>query len=518
MLRPERNNDTALLTTLVARMALPVGLLFFVLFGHFFATPAFAGVGLAEALDWSEPRPVPDYRADTLTPVLVADEAGRVHAFSTLSYGESQAIAHSYWSVEQGWSSPVDILLPPLVGDIDVEDVFIDDEGMLHVVFFSGTDTLANIYYSRASALEANRAQAWSDPIVVGEGALSPSEASIVGDDGGNLFVVYSGRVVGNGIYAVYSDDYGRTWSNPSDLPAYLTYDDTHKAHSLSIARNPSGFIHSTWSVVDFTGNGLAVYYARFDEATKEWSLPQLIDRGNGMGANTPSIVGYEEKFILVYHNGSPTTRWMSVSADNGESWPEPGSLFSHVGSNGPAAFVKDDNGTLHMFFGNRVGNPAIHGMWHVTWVDDGWTEPRPIVSGPRVIDDPGGDGFDPSFANAIVVRGNLILVTWRTDPGAGQNGVWYAYAHLEGATEELVTEANPTRAPTLTPSPTLEPTPTLSPSLVAQDVTTSFSTESDGGAPAPNPSRPILFGTLTALLLAIVTIVWQGLKSRHPG
>jgi hypothetical protein len=110
---------------------------------------------------------------------------------------------------------------------------------------------------------------------------------------------------------------------------------------------------------------------------------------------------------------------------------------------NGSLSLVIDGNNDLHLFFGQRIsGNPDIHGLWHSMLVNNRWTEPDALIKGPRIVDKEGPTGFDPYDARAVVSQGNVLLVTWRTDPGdIKDNGVWYSYATI-----------NAPEAPTSTP------------------------------------------------------------------
>jgi len=174
-------------------------------------------------------------------------------------------------------------------------------------------------------------------------------------------------------------------------------------------------------------------------------------------------------------------------------------------GSNGPASLVIDSNNVLHMFFGNRTGNPAIHGLWHTVWSGFRWNEPSAIISGPRVIDFETGKGFDPSFAKAVVLQGNLILVTWRTDPGAGGNGIWYSYSRLDA----------PMLAPTAYSAPVLEHTleasneaPTETP--IANEIAPQRLNPINSNPPSfsNNPAAGIMIGIVPVFLLVVIIII----------
>jgi hypothetical protein len=108
------------------------------------------------------------------------------------------------------------------------------------------------------------------------------------------------------------------------------------------------------------------------------------------------------------------------------------------------------------MFFGNRVteGNgETIHGMWHSLWRNGRWTAPDALVSGPY-----GQAGFDQSNARAIVSQGNILFVTWMSDPGAEVRSSSYSYKVLDAP--ELPLAPLPTLPPTVTPLPSATSTP----------------------------------------------------------
>jgi hypothetical protein len=84
------------------------------------------------------------------------------------------------------------------------------------------------------------------------------------------------------------------------------------------------------------------------------------------------------------------------------------------------------------MILGNRIGSPAVHGMWHSVWSGERWLEPSPVVSGPKVVDDIGGVGFDPSAPQIALSQGSTLLVTWRMDGSSGFNGVHSSFGELD--------------------------------------------------------------------------------------
>lgn len=460
-----------------------------------------------EAQGWTPARRIPGLSDDVWTPYLVVDQNQTVHAFVSDRVGEEgsiKAILYSRWSRDQGWSLPVDILLSPH-HEARVKGAFLDTEGVMHVVFFGGEDYNAEIYYSQAPAVSADQAQAWSQPIIVGKEAITPDEAAIAGDSQGNLHIVFGARQDGNSLYSVHSSDGGQTWSEP--VPVFLTQSDVLWPSHLQIYVDFKANLHAVWSVADFTGNGLANYYAKFEAGTSDWTEPIVLAHAINSEADTPSIIEYNDELFVIYHNDRPTTRWMRRSQDGGQSWSEPVRLFEHVGSNGAAALVVDGSNKLHMFFGNRVGDfPETHGMWHSEWINGRWNAPEAIVSGQATV------GFDPARASATVSQGNLILVSWMQEPGqinrGTANGAWYSYLSIES--EELPIVPLPTASLAMQ-SILIDSGSVLSqetPEPVQTKVNIPSSVQTFDSVPSPNPMRQILVGIFPAMVLLLVFII----------
>jgi hypothetical protein len=104
----------------------------------------------------------------------------------------------------------------------------------------------------------------------------------------------------------------------------------------------------------------------------------------------------------------------------------------------------------------------------------------------------------------AVVSQGNVLLVTWETDNGVGNNGAWYAYLVLDIPASPVMP------LPTVASTPTIMPTQTSTPPLrtpaprheraVFQD---SPATRGGGDRPFAVPSNPI-----SPLITAIVPVV----------
>ncbi|MFC2043373.1 sialidase family protein [Chloroflexota bacterium] len=473
---------------------------FFLLLILNFYTPVLADQGPG----WSPPLRIPGFSEETNTPILIADQNRTVHAFVSDWVGDENpqlGINYTQWNQEYGWSSPVDIIMPAR-GQARLKGAFLDQTGMMHLVFFGGDEAGAQIYYTRASAAEAGNVRSWSNPIIVGEKALIPDEADIGGDGNGNLFIIFAGYADGHSLYAIYSNDGGDTWSLPE--PIFLTNSQERWPTSLYIYVDQLGGGYALWSVADKTGNSLAVYFSKQNPDLMTWSEPIQLAQAIGFEADTPTIIKYNDELLVIYHNDKPTTHWMRRSKDDGVTWTPAVRLFPHVGANGPASTVIDSGNTMHMLFGQRVDpHPATHGMWHSTWVGGSWTYPEGIDTGLK------SDAFDPSFPHAVVSQGNTILVAWRHDPGS-INGIWYSYTNLDSPELPLIPLPTPPAPISATQTPASDhglpaPTSINNSGLVTQDF------EPIKNLTASQPYMPLVLGALPIIILLVIIIIIKG-------
>lgn len=405
---------------------------------------------------WSFPQTIPSFDLNNFPPILVPDQNGNVHAFSsqfidTREGGRIRAIVYNKWTLEAGWTPPIDILLSP-IKEARVTDVYLDGDGFIHLAFWGGDGTGADIYYSSAPLAEVVNARAWSKPIIIGDQAGDPESAVFAKTARGELVVIFHGRQYGNGVYVVSSNDRGNTWSFPT--PIFITNDTAPNVFNLKVLESNSGWLHLIWNVFTASGQARAVYYARSPDGLL-WDQPvAFAEAEEGLGPQTPSLIEHDGVLFAFYN--IPVKIIMQRSFDNGGTWQDPAILFPrHIGVNGSLSPVIDSNNTLHLFFGQRIpGSPDIHGMWHSVWENPRWTEPEALIKGPPITDLVGLNSFDPYAARAVAVQGHIILTTWRTDPGLKGNGVWYSYKILDapdsptkvpGSQTESIVEMTPT-------------------------------------------------------------------------
>jgi hypothetical protein len=459
-----------------------------------------AGRASVQALSaWNTPEWIPGLIDTGLNPVIFSDPTGKMHVFNSQWVGENYSILYTQWSVGVGWTEPVDIIRSPN-SQARLCGAFVDNTGNVNLIFWGGIGASADIYFTHAPLGLAGKSTAWSSPKLIGRNAIELTTAAMVSDGDGNIVVVYSGSELGAGLYSVTSKNGGETWSNA--YPLYLTSSDTLWPSALKLVRSSNSTVHAVWALGDETGNSRSVHYSRLESIEGDWTSPTILAEAIRYEADTPNIIEYDGSLMVIYHNGFPTTRWMIRSSDNGQTWTFPTRLFEQVGSNGAASLVIDSSNTLHMFFGNRIGEPAIHGLWHSIWMKDRWSVPEPVVSGPQIMRGANGEeGFDPSAAQAVISRGNLLMVVWGHDPMAGPIHIWYTYAILN--TPELPIK--------LLPGLSNEPEPTatiIKPTAIPTVQLTTFP-DIPLNSNGINLNQILFWGIAPAILLIFVVLIF---------
>jgi hypothetical protein len=461
---------------------------------------------------WSTARQIPGYPSKTDPPYLVADRNRTVHALHAQPVNDQPAIVYSTWTMERGWTMPVDVLLAPRSANtMSLGGVFLDAKGTVHVIWLAGDATSGgDVYYSRAATVEAGRSAAWSAPRLVGENArLLATMVALAGDDEGNLYIFYSGSKGGNGLYEVSSRDGGDTWSD--SLPVFLTNDSVTYPGEIALLIGQKE-LHIAWTVWIPPYGGEQLYYARLDTERNKMTSPVLLSRPS-TGAvylpGAPSMMIYNDALFLIYHEitasaGGSMVKLIRQSTDHGRSWTTPVWAFPPlVGGNGAATMLIDSNNGLHAVLANRSGD-CCHGMWYSIREKGRWSELQAIITpGPKT------PMFDPQIPQAVISQGNVILATWVNEER--YNGVWYSYAKLDAPELPVVPFSTPVHDPTpgantspITAVPTAPPSTRLPVANIATDVPV---------APESSPSFSVLVGVLPVLVLIALIGLW---RTRH--
>jgi hypothetical protein len=458
------------------------------------------------------PQMVPFTDLNTKPPYLLADNNRTVHAFTAQSSKLGDAIYYTEWKIDSGWSIPIDIILAPLKGKARMVGAYLDSSGYIHLSFISGDETGAHIYYSKAIAQDANRSSAWSKPVIIGWNAFIFESADMVGDGEGNLYVIYSGLSRGPGVYYLYSNNNGDSWSTPD--PVYSTNNDEMWPGNLNIKIGESGWIHAVWNVDNKSGQGRGIFYSRLDLQENQWSNTiTLSETESGYGLKGPRVVEHKGILHVIYYLNGPFL--LQQSDDFGLTWTTPVKPFVHTGYNGPPVFITDSSNELHLFWGQRIsGRPDIHGIWHSIYRDNAWSIPEAVVAGPQIKDDLGSSSYDPFAPKAVCSQGNVLLVVWMTDPGLKQNGIWYSHKVLSSPMLPISPLSKP-------PSDQVNPVPPLtsyatSTPVVRVDFNSSDNNIDQADSPAAQIQSPFFyilipaslsFGTIMLLLIFKFTL-----------
>jgi hypothetical protein len=449
---------------------------------------------------WTPKQSIPDFEIETERgPFIVSDRNHTVHALNSQSFSDgSRAIVYRQWTQSSGWTGPIDIFWEPIDGiTLELLDIFLDSNYVIHIIFVWGGD----IYYSRSYLLYAGQASSWSAPTLIGNMVSHPYNGAIRGNNEGKFVITYGGLKQGSGLYTAFSDNDGRNWTEP--ISVKLAFDPEDRLGEIELFYGESGLIHAVWVYYGVSGFGTEGFYSKLDINTKAWIEPIPLD--DSPGAELPSVVEYERDVFISYYHWNINGQWYRVSSDNGDNWSKPIRLSNrHEGRNGSVSFVVDSSQTLHLFFAERTIE-NIHGVWHFLWKDRRWIDRPSVIEGPRIVDEVGGKGFDPHSANAVIVNGNIVLVTWATDGGAGLNGGWYSYAVLDSpkiAAEEI---------PALTPQLQISPSPSITIIPTEQLIPASNNWRddiSDNSRIINNNISFVLFSTTILVVMIVILIV----------
>jgi hypothetical protein len=468
--------------------------------------------GFAQVVNrWSMPEKIPEFDNSSRSPIMVADQEGTIHTFSFEALGGfEKVIVYRKWTARLGWSTPTDLFVSSPLGPQTPLDVLIDQGGMLHLIFYIGTENEGDIYYTRAHALDADSARSWIEPMPIGDGASSLASAAFGILSSGTLIVAYSGQKEDIGLYSVYSHDNGESWSNSDQITAIFGED--HRPYAVQLEVDYRDTIHIVWSNINDRAAGEEIYYSKLEVDQTEWSRPFLIARkeGNDYSTNWPAIISLQNDVFIVYQDDFPPTRIIKRSTDSGDSWSASIQPFEHVGESEQAILVKDSRGIINMVFGARIGNPEIHGLWHSVWNGSIWSRPEPIVARSQT------PGFGPSAPQAVIAQGNILFTTWWDDTSRElRSGAWFSYRVLN------VPELPIKTLPTLTPSPSqtiivskISPIPSTS-TPTPQSLVSIIDTNE--GLIVYDPVNPILMSIVPVLVLITLVISVRNLVVKKP-
>ena len=225
---------------------------------------------------WSSPIPVADVSAHLIQ--LQVDSKGVLHFLYSRFFGPDPGIYYTR-SQDQGlsWSNPVwlDPDIPPNYGPHKVQFVLDEDDGLHAVWFYSQVEGTAGDWIRYSHSLDGG--DRWGPAFTIDKNDERSIHLRTVA---GPILIVQDRTVhvvwaAGDANYrhTRFSNDWGRTWSNPSRIPSFgglngqagdgLAIDGTGRVHFLGQIRYPQGIYHAYYNSEQWTDPELIYLIAR---------------------------------------------------------------------------------------------------------------------------------------------------------------------------------------------------------------------------------------------------------------
>lgn len=457
---------------------------------------------------WTQPYRLSSQAGQVGDQIMFADPFGYVH----LIWPETGLMADQtvlYYSRFDGetWTVPTDILLIPPAATISAT---FDLDGLLHLLFTRGDN--GTIYYTKASIQDAISAQAWQKPKPLG---LSARQISFKVDSIGVFHLLYSGyEQNAPGIYYIYSDDDGQTWSKPVWLDPDIPPDMAPSQIQLELGEENS--LHAAWLYWDQEFMGRWIRYANSFDQGQSWSAPFTIDdseAGSGeLRLPWPSMAVNGNEVHLIWAGDVETHREHRFSSDLGRTWNQAVFVFGdlHGGALGHGLAL-DTLGRMH--FLGQIRWPQ--GIYHAYWSQGRWSIPNMIYLIAQNDAEEQGERIHAHRVRVAIRTGNQMVVTFTTSPSDPQS-ILYAM-HMTMADVPALDIA---RLPEQTPAPTIDSglgsaspmPPTESPTGIPNP-----DTILDSEAPRENqPSSGLMWGILPVVLLVAGVVIVRYLFRRN--
>lgn len=412
--------------------------------------------------------------------------------------GEGDTLFYSRWDGQE-WSTPIDVLVSPTGINAEFPDAAITPNGMLHVVWDTGSQ--GEMMYSRAPACCADKASSWTLPMSLGKQVNQTT--ALVADERGRLHAAFASVDTHNIVYR-RSDDGGATWPVSVEIQGTEHLDDIPLDPRLAV--DGRGRVHAVWSVWPWPGR--SIMYARSDDGGQTWTQPRVMDSADqggyisrDYGPTLASIATQGLDTVHIIWDGAPTVDRNHIwSSDGGNTWSAPIHLIPEVtlgGRSGWNDMAVDSAGTLHVV--------SLPRPYHASWSGGDWSRSTII-----------GQTKCAELLRMAPSLGNILNVAW-VDRCAKPNSVWYVRGQ--------------TTAPAIAPRPL--PTPPSSTNVTSTTVLPSKqintpgtkSTASTLAAPLvgdtrlPNQASPmnvIVLGIAPVLLIVAIIFAVSFVQSRR--
>jgi len=296
------------------------------------AVVALAATRVGALPGWSDPTLLAHVESVWSRPVVAADKWGRVHVVwggvrpggPPLPDGADRkpdALYHTVWD-GQSWSEPRPIVLknrrdwhmidPALAAGTDDQ---------LHLAWSSGN----GLYFSRAPALLAHRAEAWQTAQRLVDGLVDRVRVLVSGSSVLVLFTRMGSQALPpwNAFFLRSTDD-GDTWSAPVQVTD-LGPDVREVVAEPTMALDRSGNLHVAWAVrTPPNWLGRRVQYSRSLDGGQTWSPVETLAAADAAEpwVDIPTVVATADGIVhVLYACGAPPQRCYRASADGGATW-----------------------------------------------------------------------------------------------------------------------------------------------------------------------------------------------------
>ncbi len=254
----------------------------------------------------------------------------------------------------------------------------------------------------------------WLPRVVFGDGAAN--DVYVLWQE-----IVFSGGSHGGEIFFARSNDGGRSFADPINLTNSLAGDGkgrltARRWHngSLDLVMAPSGHLYAAWTT--YEGE---LWFARSVDGGDSFSDPLLIVRGDDPGpARGPSLAAAaDETIYLAWTVGEDDGAdvHIATSLDAGQSFQAPRVAFDSDGHSDAPKIAVDDQGTIHLVYGESPDGRFE--PYHIRYTRS--TDGAETFEIPRDITSVHGEQFESvGFPSLSLTGANNLFIVWELFPG----------------------------------------------------------------------------------------------------
>lgn len=323
---------------------------------------------------WGLAKDVTTVSQKILSLVSVPDQENNLHALwaQTAPSGaglEKPQILYSRGNGDE-WSKPAPIVtdLDGLPGELSVT---IDNQQRLFLSWVN-QDT-GDLMFTWANSYRANVAAEWSFPKVLPSPSSLNSSPDILVDSANRIVVAYAVTLnESRGIYLVYSNDLGETWSSPIRVfDAVSTGWESAGQPKLALTGDGRLHVLFTQMMVINGSKSVGLYYSQSSDGGISWSAPELVSKQTVLWSAIVGGNGQDLHRLWQERDKTATVVYDQASSDGGLSW-SPSLKVADIGMLGlTPALVMTGSGNLHLMQLTKVDALAFQ-EWE--WTGERWS------------------------------------------------------------------------------------------------------------------------------------------------